>query len=124
MIVLGSEVIRWPAVILFVSVSYSIIYYRGPNFTTGRRRQWLTPGSLFGTLVWLAISFGFGVYLHLYNSYSATHGSAGAVMILSVWLYVAGLAYLIGGEINAVIERAGRRSSETGGPRLAPRSLT
>ena len=103
------EVIRWPAAILFVSISCSIIYYRGPNLPKGRRRQWLTPGSAFGTLVWLAVSFGFHMYLHYYNGYSAIYGAMGAVMILSAWLYVAGLAYLIGGHINAEIERAGRR---------------
>ena len=48
------------------------------------------------------------VYLHFFNNYSATYGSLGAVMILMIWLYVSGLAYLIGGEINAVIERAER----------------
>jgi membrane protein len=46
------------------------------------------------------------MYLHFFNDYSATYGSLGAVMILMIWLYVSGLAYLIGGEINAVIERA------------------
>jgi uncharacterized BrkB/YihY/UPF0761 family membrane protein len=29
-------------------------------------------------------------------------------MVLMIWLYVFGLAYLIGGEINAQIELAGR----------------
>ena len=110
-IVLGLNAIRWPAAILFVSISCSIIYYRGPNLTKGCRRQWLTPGSVFGMLVWLAVSFGFAVYLHFYNSYSATYGSVGAVMILCAWLYVAGLAYLIGGHINAEIERSGMRES-------------
>ena len=40
-----------------------------------------------------------------FNRYSAAYGSLGAVMILMLWLYIFGLAYLIGGEINAVIER-------------------
>jgi membrane protein len=47
------------------------------------------------------------MYLHFFNHFSATYGSLGAVMILMLWLYVFGLAYLIGGEINAVIERTG-----------------
>jgi membrane protein len=49
---------------------------------------------------------GLRIYLHFFYTYSATYGSLGAVMILLVWLYVTGLAFLIGGEINAEIERA------------------
>jgi len=45
----------------------------------------------------------------VFNNYSASYGSLGAAMILLVWLYVSGLAYLIGGEVNAEIGRAGRR---------------
>ena len=60
--------------------------------------------------VWLGTSYGFRMYLHFFNHYSATYGSLGAVMILMLWLYVFGMAYLIGGEINAVIEHAGRRA--------------
>jgi membrane protein len=58
----------------------------------------------------LVASFGFRMYL-LFNNYSASYSSLGAVMIL-VWLYVAGLAYLIGAEINAEIERGTRGTLE------------
>jgi len=111
-IVLAWKAIQWPAAILFVTISCSLIYYCGPNLKQRRRWQWVTPGSAFGALGWLAASFGFRTYLHFYNNYSASYGSLGAVMILLAWLYVAGLAYLIGGQINAEIERAGRQSSE------------
>jgi membrane protein len=96
---------RWPAAALFVMTSFSLVYYCGPNLAQYRRR-WITPGSLFGMLLWLASSAGLRIYLHFFNTYSATYGSLGAVMILLVWLYVTGLAFLIGGEINAEIERA------------------
>ncbi len=96
---------RWPAAAIFVMMSFSLVYYAGPNLAR-YRRHWVTPGSLFGMLLWLAASVGLRIYLHFFNTYSATYGSLGAVMILLVWLYVAGLAFLIGGEINAEIERA------------------
>ena len=49
---------------------------------------------------------GFRVYLHYFDTYSATYGSLGAVMILLVWLYVTGFAFLVGREIDAEIGRA------------------
>jgi len=108
-IVLVWKGIQWPTAILFVSISCSLIYYWGPNLKERRRWHWFTPGSAFGGLVWLVASFGFRMYLHFFDTYSVSYGSLGAVMILLVWLYVTGLACLIGAEINAEIERASRR---------------
>jgi membrane protein len=99
------KALQWPAAVVFMIFSKALIYYFGPNL---KNRRWhsITPGSLFGVLLWLAASLGLRAYLHFFNNYSATYGSLGAVMILLVWLYVTGLAFLIGGEINAEIERA------------------
>ena len=109
-LILAWKVFQWPAALLFVSIACALIYHFGPNMKQRRQWQWLTPGAAFGVLVWLAASFGFRAYLHFFNHYSATYGSLGAVMILMLWLYVCGLAYLIGGEINAAIERTERRA--------------
>jgi membrane protein len=54
----------------------------------------------------LTASAVFKIYLRFFNQYSVYYGSLGAVMILLLWLYAAGLAFLIGGEINAQIDRA------------------
>ncbi|MFY9689485.1 MAG: YihY/virulence factor BrkB family protein [Candidatus Acidiferrales bacterium] len=99
------KALQWPAAILFVLLSHALIYYFGPN-PKNRRWHWITPGSAFGVLLWLAASVGLRIYLHFFNSYSTTYGSLGAVMILLVWLYVTAFAFLVGGEINAEIERA------------------
>ena len=96
--------LQWAAVVLFLTLSFSLIYYFGPSLEQ-RRWHWITPGSIFGGCLWLAASAGLRVYLHFFNTYTATYGSLAAMMILLVWLYVTGLAFLIGGEINAQIER-------------------
>lgn len=101
------KALQWPAAALFVVFSYALIYSCGPN-AERRRWYWITPGSAFGALSWLAASAGFRIYLRHFNNYSAIYGSLGALIILMVWLYVAGLAFMIGGEINANIERAAR----------------
>jgi len=44
------------------------------------------------------------VYLRLFNTYSTVYGSLGAVMILMLWLYLFGIAILIGAEVNAVLK--------------------
>jgi len=106
-LVLVWKAIQWPGAIFFVLTSCGLVYFFGPNLKQRRHWHWVSPGGAFGVFVWLSVSYGFRMYLHFFNHYSASYGSLGAVMILMIWLYVFGLAYLIGGEINAVIERAG-----------------
>jgi membrane protein len=109
-LVLSWKAIQWPGVIFFVLLSCALIYRFGPNLQHRRHWHWVSPGGAFGILVWLGASYGFRLYLHFFNRYSAAYGSLGAVMILMLWLYFFGLAYLIGGEINAVIERARKQA--------------
>jgi membrane protein len=99
------RVVQWVAVLFFLSLAFSLIYYFGPDLKE-QHWYWITPGSVLGVLLWLAASWAFRAYLHFFNSYSRTYGSLGAVMILMMWLYVTGLSFLIGGELNADIEHA------------------
>ena len=62
--------------------------------------------TLGGVALFLAVSFALRLYLHYFNSYSKTYGSLGAVIVLLLWLYISGLAIMVGGEINSEIENA------------------
>jgi membrane protein len=99
------KALKWPSTILFVFLSYSLIYFWGPCVAE-RRWHWVTPGSVIGVVLWLVASLGFRIYLHFFDTYNTIYGSLGAVMILLFWLYMTGFAFLVGAEINAEIERA------------------
>jgi membrane protein len=109
-IVILWKALQWVAAVCFVILSFSLVYYCGP--TLGKHRWYSpTPGSLFGAFLWLVASGGFRIYLHFFNTYTETYGSLGALIILVIWLYVIGLAFLIGGLINAETERASMEKS-------------
>jgi membrane protein len=97
------KVLEWPVSFAAMFLSFSIVYYFGPNLDE-RRWYWVTPGAAVGVLLWLATSLGFRVYLHFFDNYSATYGSIGAVIILMAWLYITGFSILIGAEVNWIIE--------------------
>ena len=99
------KVLQWPAAVLVAIASFSLVYYFGPALER-RRRHWITPGSVCAGVLWLLASLGLRLYLHFFNTYTATYGSLGAVMVLLVWLYVTGLVFLVGGEIDAEMERS------------------
>jgi membrane protein len=101
------EALQWPLVILFVLLSYSVIYYWGPSIPV-RRWHWVTPGSSVGVVLWLIASLGFRIYLHFLDTYNSIYGSLGAVMILLFWLYMTGFAFLAGAVVNSEIDRARR----------------
>jgi len=121
--VTGWKILQWPAAFFFIVLAFSLIYYYAPNVKV-QHWYWITPGSVAGVLLWIAASFGFRVYLHFFNSYSSTYGSLGAVIILMIWFYVTGLAFLVGGEINAEIEHAaaerGHPEAKAEGEKIAP----
>src|ERR671917_655658 len=97
------KVVQWPLVLVFVLLAFALLYYFGPD-AHDQHWKWITPGAVVGVALWLLISFAFKTYLEFFNSYSATYGSLGAVIILMLWFYFTGTAILVGGEINSEIE--------------------
>ena len=99
------KIIQWPVVLGCMILAFALIYYFAPDFRE-QSWAWLTPGAAIGVALWLLVSIAFRVYLSFFDSYNATYGSLGAVIILMLWLYFTGAAVLIGGEVNSEIEHA------------------
>jgi len=98
-------VAEWPVLIAGLLLAIAGIYYLGPN-VKHPRWTFLSFGALFGIAAWLLLSGAFAVYVSRFGSYNKTWGSLAAVVIMLTWLWLTGLALLLGAEINAEAERA------------------
>lgn len=95
---------RWILLCALVLLASSLMYWTIPNV----RRRWapLAPESVFASLAWLALSYGFRIYVDNFNRFNETYGALGGVILLLAWLYLSGAVLFLGGQIGAVLHRA------------------
>ncbi|TFG60862.1 MAG: YihY/virulence factor BrkB family protein [Nitrospirales bacterium] len=105
-------ILQWPITFLFMLLATSLIYYWAPNIH--HKWQWITPGSVVAVLLWILVSLAFKFYVEKLMNYDVVYGSITGVIVLMIWLYLSGLALLIGGELNAVLESKKLSRQETG----------
>ena len=104
--------IQWGSLVVVMLFATTVVYSWVPCF---RRFHWfwITPGAVTAIIVWILAGWLFRVYLQYFNTYSKAYGSLGAVIILMLWMYITGLALLLGGAINSVLaEMAEKREIE------------
>jgi len=102
------RILAWIAASGILALSFAILYCWAPGRRPIRWRM-LTPGIGFGICGWILASLGFRAYLHFFTNYSATYGSLGVGIILLTWFYLSGLVFLIGAEIDMVIDNGGHQ---------------
>ena len=104
--------LRWPAPLVVVVVGLAALY---PSPSRDHARwQWLSVGSAFAAITWLASSVLFSWYLETFADYDATYGSLGAAMGLMMWMWLSTILILLGAELNSEIEHQTARDSTVG----------
>lgn len=97
------SLLRWVIAVVVISLVLTFLYRFAPNKSFPIKH--VIPGAVTATVLWLGISLGFSFYVSNFANYSSTYGSLGGVIILMLWLYLSGLIFVIGGEINAILHR-------------------
>lgn len=77
---------------------FAVIYFLAPAIRVKLKN--IIPGSLFGSLILVATTTGFELYINNFSNYEVVYGNIGALIILMLWFYIMGFLLILGGEIN------------------------
>ena len=106
---------RWAALIVLTILGLGVLYRFAPSRRPAQWR-WLSPGAVLATILWIAGSAGFAVYVQNFGSYQETFGALAGVIILLMWLWISALLILLGAELNAEAEAQTRTDTTVGDP--------
>lgn len=98
-------VLKWPVLLVLVSVLFAVLFWASPNAKQGGVK-WVSPGGVIAVLIWLIVSGLFALYVAYFSSYNKTYGSLAGVVVFLVWLWLTNLAILLGAEVNAELDRS------------------
>ena len=95
---------RWPLLLIVASLMIAVIYRFGPSRDQPQWR-WISPGSVFAAVTWIAASLLFSWYTAHFGSYNKTYGSLGAAVGFMTWIWISTMVILVGAKINAELEK-------------------
>jgi membrane protein len=98
------NIAKWPVLLLLVVVIVALLYYFTPNVKPTSFR-WISVGALLAIGVWVLASVAFGFYVSNFSSYDKTYGALAGVIVFLLWLWITNIALLLGGELDAELER-------------------
>ncbi len=103
---------------LFLAVAFAlaVLYRFGPSRANPKWR-WISWGSAFAAVAWIAASVLFSWYAANFGNYDKTYGSLGAVIGFMVWLWISIIVVLVGAELNAEMEHQTAIDTTTGKPK-------
>jgi membrane protein len=107
---------RWPVLFALTALALAALYRYGPTRAEARWR-WITGGSAFATVAWIAASVLFSWYVANFGSYNKTYGSLGAIIGFMTWIWISIIVVLLGAKLDAEMEHQTARETTTGEPK-------
>lgn len=103
--------------LLLMFTGLEVVFYFGPD-VKDQKWRWISPGSIVSVGLFVLCSIGFSLYIRFAGGYNATYGSLGGVIVLMLWLYLLGVAIMLGAEVNSEIAVAARARGNNDAPQV------
>jgi membrane protein len=103
-----ASALRWPLLLVVLTLGLVALYRHAPSPRQVAKRRYF-PGALVATALWLLVSWGLSVWVDRVADYEILYGAFASVLVLLVWFYTSAMAILLGGLVNAELERAAER---------------
>lgn len=100
----GRTLITLGILTLFWDTVYKYLPNRKNIGKTTMKKQ--LPGAIFTACAWQVISFIFSIYLDIFTGFTTMYGSLTMIILIMLWLYMCMYVILLGGEVNALLQRA------------------
>jgi membrane protein len=98
------ESIRWPALLGLLFGALFALYRFAPSpRPLTHRHVW--PGAAIATVLLVLVSWGLSEWVERVASYEVFYGTFGSVIVVVLWFYLATIALVLGGFVNAELER-------------------
>lgn len=97
--------LRWPALMSVMFLSLLVLYRFAPSPRPLGTTRHLWPGAAVATALVVVISAGLSLWVDRVASYDLWYGAFGSVIVILLWFYFSVVALVIGGFVNAELER-------------------
>jgi membrane protein len=91
------------------------------NYLTVRQAL---PGAIFFSLGWILATKLFQYYVARYDRYNPTYLALASIIVLLTWMYLTCLLLLLGGKLNAILQRERERMRRAASSAPAPAAQT
>jgi membrane protein len=110
-----AQAVRWVLLLAVFAGGLAVLYRVAPDRDAPQFR-WVSLGSVIVTVVWVAVSLGFSLYVDNFGSYDKTYGAIAGVIVMMLWLYLTCYLVLLGAEINSEAEHQTAHDTTAGEP--------
>ncbi|MBA3818510.1 MAG: YihY/virulence factor BrkB family protein, partial [Deltaproteobacteria bacterium] len=97
--------LRWPALMGVIFLTLLALYRFAPSPRPLGTERHVWPGAMLGTLLLVGVSLGLSAWVDSVANYDLWYGAFGSVIVILLWFYFSVLTLLIGGFVNAELER-------------------
>jgi len=98
------RIMRWPLLLALVLGALGLMYRFAPSPRPLEKRH-IWPGAGVSTVLLVIVSWVLSIWVDHVATYDTIYGAFGSVIILILWFYLSTIALIVGGFINAELER-------------------